>query len=149
MAAVPVLAALYRSTIEEPPTGATKAPTAGWLLVPSTIQFTPRSAVLSADTSTMIACTSTCARRMSSLSITALSARMVRCGAVITSALVSLSAQIVPVPPASETVAAVAAVFGATCGRATVAVVVVVPPVLFVICSLSLAARSSALAYCR
>ena len=109
---VPLLAALYRSTIEEPPTGATKAPTAGWLLVPSTTQFTPRSAELSAATSTMIACTSTCARRMSSLSMTALIARIVRCGAVMISELVSLSAQIVPVPPARDTAAAVAALVG-------------------------------------
>ena len=45
--------------------------------------------------------------------MTALIARIVRCGAVMTSALVSLSAQIVPVPPASETVAAEAALVGA------------------------------------
>jgi hypothetical protein len=42
---------------------------------------------------------------MSSLSTTAFSARMVRWPAVMTSALVSLSAQIVAMPPSSETVA--------------------------------------------
>ena len=57
-------------------------------------------------TSTMMASTSTCARRMSSLSTTALSERMTLAGAVITSALVSGSAQMVversalaPTPP--------------------------------------------------
>src|ERR1700689_5404777 len=43
---------------------------------------------------------------MSSLSITALSAFMLRWPAVITSALLALSAQMVAVPPASEMVAA-------------------------------------------
>src|ERR1700693_6609657 len=42
---------------------------------------------------------------MSSLSITALSARMLRWPAVMTSALLALSAQMVAVPPASEMVA--------------------------------------------
>ena len=151
---VPVLAALYRSMSEAPPIGSMNPPTARRLLVPSTIQLMPRSAVLSAETSTMIACTTTCARRMSSLSITALSARMVRCGAVMTSALVSLSAQIVPVPPASETVAAVAALVGAT-ARVTLALAAACRPLpprrrrraaaaVAEICSLSLAARSSA-----
>ena len=43
----------------------------------------------------MIASTSTCGRRMSSLSMTAISERMIFGGAVMTSALVCLSAQIV------------------------------------------------------
>ena len=60
-----------------------------------TAQLTPSSAFLFTVTSTMIASTSTCARRMSSLSMTAISERMIFGGAVMTSALVSGSAQIV------------------------------------------------------
>ena len=60
-----------------------------------TAQFTPSSAFLFTLTSTMIASTSTCVRRMSSLSMIAMSERMILAGAVMTSALVSGSAQIV------------------------------------------------------
>jgi hypothetical protein len=104
-ATVPDLAAVYRSMIEVPPTGSMKPPAARLLFEPSTTQLTPSSADLSAETSTMIACTSTCMRRMSSLSTTALRARMVRWPAVITSELVALSAQMVALPPSSERVA--------------------------------------------
>ena len=87
------VAARARSTMLTPPTGSMKPPTALSALLPSTSQLTPSSADLSAETSTMIASTMTCARRISSLSITAIKEFMVLAGAVITSALVSGSAQ--------------------------------------------------------
>ena len=109
-----------------------------------TAQFTPSSAFFCTCTSTMMASTSTCPRRMSSLSTTAIRERMTLAGAVITSALVSGSAQMVversalaatppPPPPAHRRPA------GAPPVIATVAL----------ICSLSLVAIFSASAYCR
>ena len=107
-----------------------------------TAQFTPSSASLVTCTSTMMASTSTCARRMSSFSITDNSDFITLAGAVITRALVSGSAQMVvdrsalaatPPPPGWAPPA------GAPPVMATVAL----------ICSLSLVAIFSASAYCR
>ena len=89
-----------RSTMLTPPTGSMKPPTTLPSCVPSSTQFTPSSAALSADTSTMIASTMTWARRMSSRSTIDISEFMVLAGAVTTSALVSGSAQMVVGPPA-------------------------------------------------
>ena len=126
-----------------PPTGDWNVPR-GMLLLSSdhTAQFTPSSASLVTCTSTMMASTSTCARRMSSFSITDNSDFITLAGAVITRALVSGSAQMVvdrsalaatPPPPGWAPPA------GAPPVMATVAL----------ICSLSLVAIFSASAYCR
>ena len=128
-------------------------------------QFTPRSEVLVTETSAMMACTMTCGRRMSSLSMMEFTARIVRWPAVMIRELVSLSAQIVAVPPASESVApagppgaaAVSAAgrgvvpwaLGVACAGAEVRsssllMVELVPVVLPLNCCLSRPARSSA-----
>ena len=118
-----------RSTMLTPPTGSMKPPTTLPFWVPSSTQLTPSSAALSAETSTMIASTMTCARRMSSLSTIAISEFMVLAGAVMTSALVSGSAQMVVGPPEAPAAAPAAPAAGA-------------PPAES--CSLSLAAIFSA-----
>ena len=87
-------AAAARSTMLVPPTGLTKLPTGTVPPCENAAQFTPSSALLLTSTSTMIASTSTCGWRMSSLSMTAISARMILGGAVMTSALFAGSAQI-------------------------------------------------------
>ena len=80
-----------------PPTGCWNVPTGMRVSSSSdqTAQFTPSSAFLFTLMSTMMASTSTCMRRMSSLSTTPMSERMTLAGAVMTSALVSGSAQMV------------------------------------------------------
>ena len=80
-----------------PPTGLTKLPTGTFALalLSNTAQLTPSSAFLSRLTSAMIASTSTCGRRMSSLSMMLMIERMIFGGAVMISALVGGSAQIV------------------------------------------------------
>jgi hypothetical protein len=86
-----------RSTRFTPATGLRNPPT-GILVslsLDQTAQFTPSSAFLLTLTSTMMASTSTCMRRMSSLSMMAMSERITFCGAVMISALVSGSAQMV------------------------------------------------------
>ena len=87
-----------------------------------TAQFTPSSAVLCSETSTRIASTSTCRRRMSSLSTTPMIERMIFGGAVTTSALVCLSAQIVVLrsaaacgPPCAPGAPGAACVMPVTC----------------------------------
>ena len=114
------------------PTGETKPP-AGMVGLPSldqTAQFTPRSEALSMRTSTMMASTSTCARRISKRSTMVISMRMVLGGAVTTMALVCGSAQML---------VALSAVGAAPAAPAVLAVT----PVN---CSLSLGAIFSALA---
>ena len=77
-----------------PPTGLTKDAGRDVLLpLEKAAQLTPSSASLSTSTSTMIASTSTCGRRMSSLSMMSMTARMIFGGAVMTSALLVGSAQ--------------------------------------------------------
>ena len=91
-------AARMTSPMLVPPMGETKPPAAILSAEPSNTQFTPRSTFFSPDTSTMMASTSTWARRMSRRSTTDMSERMIFGGAVTTKALVSGSAQMV-VPP--------------------------------------------------
>ena len=76
-----------------PPTGLTNAP-AGTLVWPleKAAQLTPSSASLSTSTSAMMASTSTCGRRMSSLSTISMIARISFGGAVTTRALLVGSA---------------------------------------------------------
>ena len=119
-----------RSMMLTPPTGSMKPPTTFPLWEPSSTQLTPRSAALSAETSTMIASTITCARRMSRRSTIDIRAFICLAGAVTTSALVPGSAQMV-VPRSAPVPALAPAAPG------------VVPPVA-PICSLSLAAIFSA-----
>ena len=84
--------AAARSTMLVPPTGLTKAPAGTLLPFEKAAQLTPSSAFLSTSTSAMIASTSTCGRRMSSLSMMSMTACMILGGAVITSALLVGSA---------------------------------------------------------
>ena len=89
----PLPAAAPSCTTPEPKSGKLVTPSGVFEPVPSTAQVMPSSAVLSAITSTMIASTRTCARRMSSRSTICISERMVFGGALITNAFVCVSAQ--------------------------------------------------------
>ena len=101
---------------------------------PNNAQFTPKDADLLRSTSTMMASTRTCARRISSLSTTPIKFRIVLGVAVITSAFVWGSAQMI-VPFSSL----------AACPCAPPAPAVVVAAwATPVTCSLSLAAIFSA-----
>jgi hypothetical protein len=80
---------------DTPAIGVLKRPTRKLSPEPSTTQLTPRSRDASVETSTSMASMITWARRTSSRSTTAISERMAFGGAVMTSALVSTSAQIV------------------------------------------------------
>ena len=75
-----------------PPTGLTKAPAGTLSPLENAAQLMPSSALLSTSTAAMIASTSTCGRRMSSLSMMSITARMIFGGAVITRALLVGSA---------------------------------------------------------
>jgi len=81
-----------RSTMLVPPMGLTKAPAGMFCPLENAAQLIPSSAFLSTSTSAMIASTSTCGRRISSLSTMSITARMIFGGAVITRALLVGSA---------------------------------------------------------
>ena len=81
-----------RSTMLVPPTGLTKAAAGTFVPLEKAAQLMPSSASLSSSTSAMIASTSTCGRRMSSLSTISMTARMSLGGAVTTRALLAGSA---------------------------------------------------------
>ena len=94
-----------RSTIDVPPTGSTKPPAASVVVVePSTTQLTPRSALLSADDLD----DDRLDQHLRAADVELVDDRHQRAhralAAVMTSALVSGSAQIVALPPSSDSV---------------------------------------------